>query len=101
MRCGYHGWHDWCVEVKGYTKKLWEDIYEFRYNDLDELEDLLNTETTAAIMITPVGHPLAERRNAQTGFLEGVRALADKYGVLVFDEIRSGFRYDLWYKVFV
>lgn len=30
------------------------------------------------------------------GFLEGVRALADKYGiVLVFDEIRSGFRYDL------
>ena len=100
MRCGYHGWHDWCVEVKGgIPEKLWEDIYEFRYNDLDELEDLLKEhgDETAAIMITPVGHPLAEKvEMPKPGFLEGVRALADKYGiVLVFDEIRSGFRYDL------
>ncbi|HOT54813.1 MAG TPA: aminotransferase class III-fold pyridoxal phosphate-dependent enzyme, partial [Bacteroidales bacterium] len=50
-----------------------------------------------AIIITPVGHPMAEKvQMPKPGFLEGVRALADKYGtVLVFDEIRSGFRYDL------
>ena len=30
------------------------------------------------------------------GFLEGVRKIADKYGtLLIFDEIRSGFRFDL------
>lgn len=96
-RCGYHGWHDWCVEVKGgIPSKFYEDILEFHYNDLDELEDLLkkNENDMAAIIITPVGHPLAaEVQMPKPGYLEGVRALADKYGcVLIFDEIRSGFR---------
>jgi glutamate-1-semialdehyde aminotransferase len=51
----------------------------------------------AAIIITPVGHPLAEKvQMPKPGYLEGVRALADKYGtVLIFDEIRSGFRFSL------
>ena len=100
VRCGYHGWHDWCVEVKGgVPKKLYEDIYEFHYNKLDELEDIMKQhgDDMAAIIITPVGHPLAEKvQMPEPGFLEGVRALADKYGtVLIFDEIRSGFRFDL------
>lgn len=100
VRCGYHGWHDWCVEVKGgIPKKLWEDTYEFHYNNLEELEDIMKQhgDDMAAIIITPVGHPLAEKvQMPKPGFLEGVRALADKYGtVLIFDEIRSGFRFDL------
>lgn len=96
-RHGYHGWHDWCVEVKGgVPEKFYEDILEFRYNDLDQLEDILiaNANDMAAIIITPVGHPLAaEVEMPKPGYLEGVRKLADKYGcVLIFDEIRSGFR---------
>ena len=96
-RCGYHGWHDWCVEVKGgIPEKLYEDVLEFHYNDLDQLEDILknNQDDMAGIIITPVGHPLAEPvQMPKPGYLEGVRALADKYGcVLIFDEIRSGFR---------
>jgi len=99
-RCGYHGWHDWCVEVKGgIPKKLYEDVYEFHYNDLEGLEDIMKQhgDDMAAIMITPVGHPLAEKvQMPKPGFLEGVRALADKYGtVLIFDEIRSGFRVNI------
>jgi glutamate-1-semialdehyde aminotransferase len=99
-RCGYHGWHDWCVEVKGgVPKKLWEDTYDFHYNNLEELEDLMKKhgDDMAAIIITPVGHPLGDKvQMPKPGFLEGVRALADKYGtVLIFDEIRSGFRYSL------
>jgi glutamate-1-semialdehyde aminotransferase len=99
-RCGYHGWHDWCVEVKGgIPKKLWEDTFDFHYNNLDELEDLMKKygDDMAAIIITPVGHPLAEKvQMPKPGFLEGVRAIADKYGtLLIFDEIRSGFRYSL------
>jgi glutamate-1-semialdehyde aminotransferase len=74
-------------------------VYEFHYNQLDELEDLMKQhgDDMAAIIITPVGHPLAEKvQMPAPGFLEGVRALADKYGtILIFDEIRSGFRYDL------
>ncbi|MCL1969841.1 MAG: aminotransferase class III-fold pyridoxal phosphate-dependent enzyme [Bacteroidetes bacterium] len=100
VRCGYHGWHDWCVEVKGgIPQKLYEDVYEFHYNNLDELEDIMKRhgDDMAAIIVTPVGHPLAEKvQMPKPGFLEGVRALADKYGtVLIFDEIRSGFRVNL------
>ena len=100
VRCGYHGWHDWCVEVKGgIPKKLYEDVYEFHYNDLEDLETIMKEhgDDMAAIIITPVGHPLAEKvQMPKPGFLEGVRALADKYGtVLIFDEIRSGFRVNM------
>lgn len=99
-RCGYHGWHDWCVEVKGgIPQKFYEDIIEFHYNDLDQLEDILkaNANDMAAIIVTPVGHPLAaEVEMPKPGYLEGVRKLADQYGcVLIFDEIRSGFRCSL------
>lgn len=96
-RCGYHGWHDWCVEVKGgIPEKLYEDIMEFHYNDLDSLEAILkaNKDDMAAIIITPIGHPLADEvEMPKPGYLEAVRALADKYNaLLIFDEIRTGFR---------
>jgi glutamate-1-semialdehyde aminotransferase len=99
-RCGYHGWHDWCVEVKGgIPEKFYEDVIEFHYNDLDQLEVILkrNASDMAAIIVTPVGHPLAsEVQMPKPGYLEGVRRLADHYGcVLIFDEIRSGFRCSL------
>ncbi|MFP4016182.1 MAG: aspartate aminotransferase family protein [Halanaerobiales bacterium] len=97
MRCGYHGWHDWCVEVKGgIPGKLYEDVYSFKYNDLDSIKDLLEEhgDDTAAIIITPVGHPLGHKiEEPAPGFLEGVRELSTKHGVvLIFDEIRTGFR---------
>ncbi|MBW2066666.1 MAG: aminotransferase class III-fold pyridoxal phosphate-dependent enzyme [Deltaproteobacteria bacterium] len=109
MRCGYHGWHDWCVEVKGgIPEKLYEDVHEFRYNDLAHLEDLMEKygDETAAIILTPFGHPLHERlQEPAPGFLEGVRDAATRYGaVLIYDEIRTGFRLSMggaqeYYKV--
>ncbi|HLA29126.1 MAG TPA: aminotransferase class III-fold pyridoxal phosphate-dependent enzyme [Syntrophales bacterium] len=97
MRCGYHGWHDWCVEMKGgIPEKLYEDVYEFRYNNLDQLEDLMARygDQTAAIIMTPFGHPNHQKmEEPKPGFLKGVRELAFRYGaVLVFDEVRTGFR---------
>ncbi len=97
LRCGYHGWHDWCVEVKGgIPRKLYEDVHEFGYNRLDELETLLREYggQTAAIIMTPFGHPLgAKMEEPAPGFLDGAKRLAEEYGaVLIFDEIRSGFR---------
>jgi len=97
LRCGYHGWHDWCAEVQGgIPAKLREDVYEFAYNDLEQIEALLKAHSgeVAAIIVTPVGHPLAhEVEMPAPGFLEGLRDLADRHeAVLVFDEIRSGFR---------
>lgn len=97
MRCGYHGWHDWCVEMKGgIPEKFYEDVHEFHYNDLDMIEDLMKKhgDQTAAIIMTPFGHPLHQKMQVpKPGFLEGVRKLADKYGsVLVYDEVRTCFR---------
>jgi glutamate-1-semialdehyde aminotransferase len=97
LRCGYHGWHDWCVEMKGgIPEKLYEDVFEFAYNDLDGLEELLERHgaQTAAIIMTPFGHPNHQKMAVPApGFLEGVRELADRYGVvLIYDEIRTGFR---------
>ncbi len=97
MRCGYHGWHDWCVEMKGgIPEKLYEDVYEFHYNRLDQLEDLMKKygDQTAAIIMTPFGHPLHQKmEEPKPGFLEGVREIANRYGaVLIFDEVRTCFR---------
>lgn len=100
LRCGYHGWHDWCVEVKGgIPKKLYEDVYEFHYNDFEGLEALVkeHKDDLAAIILTPVGHPLANPvEMPKEGYLEFVRDLAHRYNaVLIFDEIRTGFRFSL------
>jgi glutamate-1-semialdehyde aminotransferase len=97
MRCGYHGWHDWCVEMKGgIPEKFYEDVYEFHYNNLHQLEELMarHGDQTAAIIMTPFGHPLHQKmEEPNPGFLEGVREIANRYGaVLVFDEVRTCFR---------
>jgi 3-aminobutanoyl-CoA transaminase len=97
MRCGYHGWHDWCVEMKGgIPEKFYEDVHEFRYNNLRQLEELMVKygDQTAAIIMTPFGHPNHQKmEEPQPGFLEEVRKIATRFGaVLIFDEVRTNFR---------
>ena len=108
LLCGYHGWHDWYIAANllddgtldehlfpgidptGVPKALRGTALPFRYGDLDMLEGLLkaNQGEVACIMMEPMR---SERPPA--GFLEGVRALADRYEVfLVFDEVSCGFR---------
>ncbi|MFX1594201.1 MAG: aminotransferase class III-fold pyridoxal phosphate-dependent enzyme, partial [Promethearchaeota archaeon] len=42
LSCGYHGWYDAFSEVHGIEagipKKLYEDFYEFEFNNLEEVE---------------------------------------------------------------
>jgi 3-aminobutanoyl-CoA transaminase len=100
LRSGYHGWHDWCVEVKGgIPEKLYEDTLEFEYNDLEAAEAMMKKhgDDAAAIIVTPIGHPLAlPVVMPKPGFLEGLKNLAEKYNtVLIFDEIRTGFRVNM------
>lgn len=97
LRCGYHGWLDWCVEGHGGVPQSTIDLtVGFPYGDLEALESKLKEYDgkVAGIIITPVGHPGAKPViTPPAGYLEGVRALADKYDVvLIFDEIRTGFR---------
>ncbi len=97
LRCGYHGWHDWCVEGHGGVPEQIRNLtIEFPYGDLDALEKELeaNRDEVAGIIMTPLGHPLnAPVITPPEGYLRGVRELADKYEVvLIFDEVRTGFR---------
>ncbi|MHA2393060.1 MAG: aspartate aminotransferase family protein [Promethearchaeota archaeon] len=100
LRCGYHGWHDWCVEQKGgIPEKLYEDVIEFEYNNLDQVTHLMKQygDDIAAIILTPINHPGGhELEMPKPGFLEGLRDLTEDYGsLLIYDEIRTGFRVDM------
>jgi len=96
-RCGYHGWGDWCVENHGGVPQAVVDLTkEFRYGDIADLERVFaeNPGKVATVIITPVGHPLAAPVMAPPdGYLDKVKEITHQNGaVLIFDEIRTGFR---------
>ncbi len=89
--CGYHGWHDWYISVTdrslGIPESTKEQVFTFRYNDLDSVEDALD-DSVACVILEPTVFEAPK-----PGFLEGLRALCDKTGaLLVFDEMWTGFR---------
>lgn len=91
LSAGYHGWHDWHLNMFEKFRIKDENHLNFGYN-LDLLEDLLEKYGTrvACVIITPEPHffPL----NYFTELEEIVRS---KNVLLVFDEVASGFRYQL------
>jgi glutamate-1-semialdehyde 2,1-aminomutase len=99
VRWGYHGWHDWSYggagtdrESFGVPEGIKQDILTFTYNDLDSLESVFNKHRgqIAGVIMQPFE---ASVELPKEGFLEGVRRLTREHGaVLIFDEIRTGFR---------
>jgi len=91
---GYHGWGDWhgiSLRPYGIPKCLEELIDEFEFNNLESLESLLKKDDVAAVIMEPQALTAP-----QSGYLQGVRDLCDKYGcLLIFDEIVTGFRWAL------
>ena len=104
--CGYHGWHDWYLSanltdkdtlgnhlmeglsVTGIPKSLKGLTHAFRYNDIDGLERLIETEKIGAVKMEVMRNVAPEN-----DFLNKVRQLCSKKGiVLIFDECSSGFR---------
>jgi glutamate-1-semialdehyde 2,1-aminomutase len=94
IRWGYNGWHEWCAMRRtGIPAAVESTVDSFRYNDLESLADTLSRHRgkVACIIMMPF-----ETELPAPGFLAGVRELADQHGaLLVFDEIRSGFRLGL------
>ena len=107
--CGYHGWHDWYLaanlgddqrlaghllpglEPKGVPQDLRGSVLPFRYNNLQELEEIVRRHDIGVIKME-----VARNFGPEPGFLEGVRRLAtDRNIVLIFDECTSGFRQTL------
>ncbi|MCK6519885.1 glutamate-1-semialdehyde 2,1-aminomutase [Myxococcota bacterium] len=62
------------------------------YNDLDAVERHLQATPVAAVLVEPVAGNMG-CIPPQPGYLEGLRALCDRYGaLLIFDEVMTGFR---------
>ena len=100
LRCGYHGWHDWCAEVKGgIPETIYGDVLDFNYNDYNSLKEIIEKHENeiAAVILWPIHTPLGHKvEMPKNNFLEKVRELTIKKNiVLIFDEIRTGFRVDL------
>ncbi len=94
---GFHGFQDWFAAsnpgIGGIPQALRELVHPFPWNDLEALEALFKRfkGRVAAVVMEP-----AKQFLPAPGFLEGVRALADRHGaLLVFDEIVTGFRFAL------
>ncbi len=67
-------------------------VHVVNFNDLDSVEDVLQRYPIACVITEPILQNIGVIP-PQAGYLTGLRALCDRYGaLLVFDEVRSGFR---------
>ena len=95
IRWGFHGWADWSVANfygfdVGVPQVVRDLTLAMEYNNLDSLRGLFadNPGEIACVIMMPF-----EIDPPEKGFLEGVKQLCHENGaVLIFDEIRSGFR---------
>ena len=104
--CGYHGWHDWYLSAnlgddknldghllpgldpKGVPRDLKGTVFPFTYNNISELETILDVQDIGVIKMEVMRSEMP-----QDNFLHKVRKLASNRGiVLIFDECSSGFR---------
>lgn len=80
--------------VPGVTAGVANDTLTCAYNDLPAVEQLVadHNDEIAAIIIEPVAGNMG-CIIPQPGFLEGLRAICDKHGIIfIMDEVMTGFR---------
>ena len=104
--CGYHGWHDWYLSAnldndskldghllpglnpRGVPRNLKGTVFPFRYNDPEDLENVIKKNEIGIIKME-----VSRSMGPEKGYLEYVRNLATKNNIiLIFDECTSGFR---------
>lgn len=87
---GYFGWHDWASEGAGIPAAARADVVRVPFDDVVALERAVGAAGSrlAAIVLEPV-----VERLPSDAWVQRARELADRAGaVLVFDEIKTGFR---------
>jgi glutamate-1-semialdehyde aminotransferase len=94
LRCGYHGWFDWCFPEDPGAPKFYRDLISpIPFNDLKALESALaaRKDEVAAVIIE-----VNPEQTTAPGYFAGVRSLCDTHGcVFILDEVKTGFRYAL------
>jgi len=88
--CGYFGWHDWWSTGPGIPAGAHADYVAVAFDDIPALESAARSagRDLAAIILEPVIDHLPS-----TEWCRAARRICDELGaVLIFDEIKTGFR---------
>ena len=112
---GYNGWHDevgravmpsltqvgprvspgeypYSPISAGIPVSTQKRIHTVNFNDLDSIEYVFRRHSVACLITEPVLHNVGVVPPAE-GYLQGVRDLCDRYGVIfIMDEVKTGFR---------
>jgi glutamate-1-semialdehyde 2,1-aminomutase len=118
MQGGYNGWHNDVAHnvmtplsvigprvspgeypvaplSAGIPGHIQQDVHVVNFNDLASVEQVLSRHSIAAVLLEPILQNIGIVK-PQPGYLEGLRRLCDQHGVvLVFDEVKTGFRHAL------
>jgi glutamate-1-semialdehyde 2,1-aminomutase len=118
MQGGYNGWHDevacnvmtpldqlgpqisegeypFVPMSAGISPRVKERVHVLQYNDLASLEWAFKTYEVACLISEPILQNIGVVK-PHPGYLQGVRDLCDKYGVVyIMDEVKTGFRHAL------
>ena len=118
MQGGYNGWMDYVAFnlmdpaalvdqheaggsydlrpiTAGIPGAVHQTVRVVEFNDLQAAEAVLARRDTAGVILEPILQNVGIVKPSP-GYLEGLRALCDKYGtVLIFDEVKTGFRHGL------
>ncbi|HLB54916.1 MAG TPA: aminotransferase class III-fold pyridoxal phosphate-dependent enzyme [Gemmatimonadales bacterium] len=90
LGCGYHGWLDWCSRGPGVPAAVQVLYRELPFNDPDRTIALIREigDALACVVVEPVVDAEPDRN-----WLSAIREETRRLGaVLVFDEIKTGFR---------
>ena len=79
----------------GIPEVVQQTVRVVEYNDLSAVEMVLSNSDVAAFILEPILQNVGIIK-PEPGYLQGVRKLCDRYGtVLIFDEVKTGFRHGL------
>jgi glutamate-1-semialdehyde aminotransferase len=88
--CGYFGWHDWSGSAEGIPHGVRSDFTAIPFDDVPALQGACRSagRNLAAVIIEPV-----IERLPSTEWMAAARRACDEAGaVLIFDELKTGFR---------
>ena len=118
MQGGYNGWHDdvscnlmtpldvigprlspgeypYIPLSAGIPREHQKLVHPINFNDLESVEYVCDKYPIAALITEPILQNIGIIKPA-TGFLQGLRRLADRWGfVLIIDEVKTGFRHGI------
>ncbi|HJR63920.1 MAG TPA: aminotransferase class III-fold pyridoxal phosphate-dependent enzyme [Gemmatimonadaceae bacterium] len=90
LGCGYFGWLDWWNDAPGIPDGAHADFRAIPFDDVKTLRDTVASagDALAAVVLEPV----IERLPSEEWIAEARRLCSERGAVLIFDEVKTGFR---------